>query len=141
MPWKHDTSDYEANPDFDVFRGAAAELLHDGQYVGLLACQVEQEWPSRGGKLWWRRWGRGHEYVYLVAQATPPQGRDLTEVDWLYAGNVEEAHVLDELRRDTYAFDLTPSEDARTDFICMVSWVGGEAKATIRTALLPNVEG
>lgn len=62
MPWYPDAT-VDHSPQLDRFRRVAAEVLDGDRLVTHLVCEVQTQYMTAGGHLWWRRW-TAKEIVY-----------------------------------------------------------------------------
>lgn len=65
MSLRPDFSQHREDPRFDRYRGRVGRLLRGGEGVGFILVQVEPCCTQVGGHLWWRRWGRTQDLLWV----------------------------------------------------------------------------
>ncbi len=65
MPLRPDFSEHRQDPRFDHYRGRVGRLVRGGEEVGLVLVGVEPYCEQVGGHLWWRRWSRTQDILWV----------------------------------------------------------------------------
>jgi hypothetical protein len=65
MPWKPDFSQHRPEARFAGYRDRVGRLFRDHEEVGLLMVRTEPVSTQESGHLWWRRWGKPYEQLWL----------------------------------------------------------------------------
>ena len=73
MPLRPDFSQHRQDPRFDRYRGRVGRLFRGDEAVGLVLVEVEPYCEQVGGHLWWRRWGRTQDllFVWTIVDGKP----------------------------------------------------------------------
>ncbi|MDP9460812.1 MAG: hypothetical protein M3Q22_11390 [Actinomycetota bacterium] len=65
MPLRPDFSQHRQDPRFDRYRGRVGRLFRGDDEVGLVLVEVEPYSEQVDGHLWWRRWGRTRDVLWV----------------------------------------------------------------------------
>jgi hypothetical protein len=65
VPFKPDWSKHETDPRFDQYRERVGRLFRGHDEVGLLLVRVEPYAEVESGHLWWSRWSKSYDVLWL----------------------------------------------------------------------------
>jgi len=65
VPWKPDFSSHKPELRFAAYRDRVGRLFRDDEEVGLLLVLTEPVSMQESGHLWWKRWGKPYEQLWL----------------------------------------------------------------------------
>ena len=73
MPFNPDFSQHRPDPRLDRYRGRVGRLSRHDQRVGYVLVEAEPYAEQQAGHLWWRRWGRPQDllWVWTVIDGEP----------------------------------------------------------------------
>lgn len=102
MPLRPDFSQHQPDPRFDRYRDRVGRLFRGDDEVGLVLVLVEPYAQGRSGRLWWTRWDRTGDILWLWTIVDGRFSDDLVPDDV----SDEELRRLDQGLFPYYADDL-----------------------------------